>query len=89
MKSQSRIWSDILKVGINQVVFLNNLEIKVGNGKSISFWKDNWMGGISLSNEFPRLYALLVHKNAFIADMRSDRGSWNILYRRQLRAWEE
>ncbi|GJR45763.1 hypothetical protein Tco_1313866 [Tanacetum coccineum] len=41
--------------GIN---FLDFMHLKLGNGDNISFWNDNWIGGNTLKNLYPRIYAL-------------------------------
>ncbi|GJR64283.1 hypothetical protein Tco_0010348 [Tanacetum coccineum] len=41
--------------GIN---FLDFMRLKLGNGNNISFWNDNWIGGNTLKNLYPRIYAL-------------------------------
>nr|GEW27213.1 RNA-directed DNA polymerase, eukaryota [Tanacetum cinerariifolium] len=34
------------------------MQLKIGNGESVSFWKDNWQGGGALKTLVPRLFAL-------------------------------
>ncbi|GJZ22493.1 putative RNA-directed DNA polymerase [Tanacetum coccineum] len=41
---------------------------KVGDGSSIRFWKDLWVGDSCLKNNFPRLYLLETKKNCTIKD---------------------
>ncbi|GJV63032.1 hypothetical protein Tco_1473860, partial [Tanacetum coccineum] len=41
--------------GIN---FLDFMRLKLGNGNNISFWNDNWIGGNTLKNLYPHIYAL-------------------------------
>ncbi|GJT27882.1 hypothetical protein Tco_0908157 [Tanacetum coccineum] len=41
--------------GIN---FLDFMRLKLGNGNNISFWNNNWIGGNTLKNLYPRIYAL-------------------------------
>jgi len=37
---------------------------EVGNGKSIKFWEDRWVGAEPLKFKFPRLFSLSVKKDA-------------------------
>jgi hypothetical protein len=50
----STFWSGFLHFSLHI-----NLDIKrtVGNGKTISFWHDIWVGSTTLANYFPHLYA--------------------------------
>nr|GEV27083.1 1-aminocyclopropane-1-carboxylate synthase-like [Tanacetum cinerariifolium] len=55
-------WLNIVKVvsvlqakGVN---VLKYVRLKLGNGESTLFWKDNWINGGVLKDVFPRLYAL-------------------------------
>lgn len=68
----SGIWNQIsnldnllLKDGIDLHSFFKK---KIGNGMSTSFWKDNWLGGIKLKDEFPRLYALESFKDCKVRE---------------------
>jgi len=42
---------------------------KVGDGKSIRFWEDQWFGNCSLAIQFWDLYVLAEHTNKCIADL--------------------
>ncbi|GJY55910.1 RNA-directed DNA polymerase, eukaryota [Tanacetum coccineum] len=59
-------WSSIVKevnVLKNQGIdFLSHCKIKIGNGRSMRFWKDEWIGDSCLCHKFPRLFALEVDK---------------------------
>ncbi|PWA45087.1 RNA-directed DNA polymerase, eukaryota, Reverse transcriptase zinc-binding domain protein [Artemisia annua] len=46
---------DLLKININLNTLFN---IKLGNGRSTSFWNDIWIGDTPLVASFPRLYHL-------------------------------
>lgn len=58
-----------LDEGIDPNCFINQMVRRVGNGESTSFWKDIWVGAISLKSAFPRLYALYTQKDAFAGDI--------------------
>ncbi|GKV25367.1 hypothetical protein SLEP1_g34816 [Rubroshorea leprosula] len=89
-------WNDICKVnrGLGNKVgwLLSNFILKLGDGKSVRFWLDVWVGEDPLANVFPRLFLLDTDKNCSIYDQGywSD-GSWcwRFQWRRSTRAWEE
>ncbi|GKD46079.1 RNA-directed DNA polymerase, eukaryota [Tanacetum coccineum] len=41
---------------------------RVGNGNNTSFWLDIWKGDLTLRDNFPRMYALELDKQIFVAD---------------------
>lgn len=45
------------------------LLIDIGNGIHIKFWKDVWWDGITLREEFPRLYYLALDKDCVLANL--------------------
>nr|GEV60414.1 RNA-directed DNA polymerase, eukaryota, reverse transcriptase zinc-binding domain protein [Tanacetum cinerariifolium] len=55
-------WLNIIKEvktlkdqGVNVFQFMH---LKLGNGDSTLFWKDNWINGLVLKDMYPRIYAL-------------------------------
>jgi hypothetical protein len=42
---------------------------KVGDGKKIKFWEDNWLGSSSLAIQFWDLYSIVNEKTSTIAEM--------------------
>lgn len=56
---------------------------KVGNGESIRFWEDRWLGDKSLKENFPRLYNLCFDKSKSIKQI-SDKGLEAVQFRRTL-----
>ncbi|GKU90641.1 hypothetical protein SLEP1_g4611 [Rubroshorea leprosula] len=66
--------------------------IKVGEGKRVSFWWDEWCGEGFLGNKFPRLYLLSTSKKKECYQMgntQSGTWKWNLSWRRILFQWEE
>jgi len=53
--------------------FEDGFKWKVGGGKVISFWKDNWLGCDALKKVFPRLFSLCLAKDAKVTEF----GSWS------------
>lgn len=72
--------------------YLDNVEIRIGNGERISFWVANWMGTNYLKFQFPRLYYLLVERNMTLnlhVTKARNQSSWEFNFKRPLLAWEE
>ncbi|KAL5699560.1 hypothetical protein ACHQM5_030443 [Ranunculus cassubicifolius] len=49
-----------------KVRFAKGVRYDPGNGQSISFWHDVWLGERALCESFPELYAIATVKNAKI-----------------------
>lgn len=65
---------------------------RVRDGLTTYFWKTRWVGGVTLSIKYPRLFAISNQKDASVADTRSDgrhNRDWNFIWRRPLFVWEE
>lgn len=67
----SNIWKDIMMIEYRKpqihATYAENAKIQVGNGNSILFWKDTWLGNISLSLKFPTLFNVVASKrNAWV-----------------------
>ncbi|GKV25907.1 hypothetical protein SLEP1_g35285 [Rubroshorea leprosula] len=66
--------------------------LKLGEGKGVSFWWDEWSRGFCLANKFPRLYLLAEGKEKECCQMGSmcnGTWKWNITWRRKLLEREE
>lgn len=50
-------------------VLRRNLSIVVGDGRSIKFWTDLWIGDKIFKVAFPRLFPLSVQKDTFVVDL--------------------
>ena len=66
---------------------------KVGDGKTIRFWEDTWMGNCCLATQFWELYVLADQKNVNLASV-WDGQTLMISFRRRvddrlIRMWEE
>nr|GEW03533.1 hypothetical protein [Tanacetum cinerariifolium] len=65
-------------------IFLSFIRKKVGNGEDTLFWEDSWFDGISLKQQFSRLYSLESAKHINVAEkMNHPSLSWS--YRREPR----
>ena len=82
------VWKEILK---ETNWCWENIEFTVGNGTKIRFWTNNWCGLVVLSQSFPQLYALAVHRNATVDevwDSNFGQGGWNLRFIRAFNDWE-
>ena len=55
----------------------------VGNGQSIHFLEDAWLGDVPLSSQYPMLYNIVRRKNVLLADVLSN-SPLHIEFRRNL-----
>ncbi|KAL4280566.1 hypothetical protein GQ457_03G000290 [Hibiscus cannabinus] len=94
-RRMSMLWNGVIKsffkddAGGN--VMRNNFMLQVGDGQSISFWSDIWLGDTPLKIKFPRIFALSRNKMGMIAEFgkKEEPGwNWNFQLRRQLYDWE-
>lgn len=65
----------------------NHTTITVHNGIRTRFWKDRWHGDQNLSEIFPDIFDLPLHKDKTVAEMWSPQG-WDLSLRRNLNDWE-
>lgn len=93
--SSSLIWRDILAlVHANPRLynfFVENMELKIGDGNRVKFWDDIWRGSLSLKSQFPRLYQLSVDKEITVKlqiARRESSNNWCFNFRRPLLGWE-
>ncbi|RVX13301.1 hypothetical protein CK203_018079 [Vitis vinifera] len=69
----------------------DNIEFKVGKGTKVKFWTDHWCGNAALSQNFPQLFTLAVHRNATVNevwDSSFGQGGWNLKFSRDFNDWE-
>ena len=82
------VWKEILK---EANWCWDNIQFKVGKGTKIKFWTDHWCGNAALSQIFPQLFALAVHRNATVNevwDSNFGQGGWNLGFSRDFNDWE-
>ncbi|XP_026450968.1 phospholipid:diacylglycerol acyltransferase 1-like [Papaver somniferum] len=78
------VWKNIYK---HLQVFKSSSSIKVGEGTSVLFWEDRWVGDHPLATKFPHLYAIASTKNWTVnkcAATVNSGGSWNLGLDRRL-----
>ncbi|GFY80587.1 hypothetical protein Acr_01g0003960 [Actinidia rufa] len=91
----STIWRNIMQVHIRQPVmfeaFMENAKLRFGDGSTIKFWKDIWMGNLPLQSQFSTLYKITINKSEFLSDVYirfEETQRWDFLFRRPLLARE-
>ncbi|XP_071689510.1 uncharacterized protein [Rutidosis leptorrhynchoides] len=83
----SGVWTSIVKL-FNKLktegpLSSNVLRVKVGNGNSIRFWKDNWKGDGSLASKFNRLMYLDTDPDCLLS-WRLTNGNWACQWARDI-----
>jgi hypothetical protein len=58
-QGDSQFWRGIID---NKEEYCNNRKMKIGNGYSTSFWRDNWCGDEPFSIKYKRLFDLSLNK---------------------------
>lgn len=66
---------------------INKAKFKIGNGRKISLWEDNWLGQGTLKGLFPNIHTLNQQQQATIEEVWTGQG-WNLTFRRMLNDWE-
>ncbi|KAI5383651.1 hypothetical protein KIW84_070868 [Lathyrus oleraceus] len=76
-KKDSILWRNLKTLESDLVVITDALKDcfrgRVGNYKSLGFWKSRWIGGEVLCKEFHDLYSMSVRKDVKVVDM----DNWN------------
>ena len=60
------VWKEILK---ETDWCWDNMVLIAGKGTKIRFWTEVWCTGTALSQNFPHLFAMAVHRNATVEEM--------------------
>jgi len=68
--------------------FNEEIERRVGDGATTSFWKEAWRGGSSFMVKYNRLFTISNQQDATVVEMREG-GSWGFCWRCRLFVWEE
>ncbi|GKV01589.1 hypothetical protein SLEP1_g14135 [Rubroshorea leprosula] len=89
-------WRDVCRLDCsctNSVGWLlDGFKLKLGEGNSVKFWEDVWIGDESLANKFPRLFLNSLDREKSIAQMgfwSNGSWSWSLEWRRPNFSWEE
>jgi hypothetical protein len=90
----SKWWKDICALeGVieSKNWLLESVVRRIGDGGTTSFWLTCWLGDVPLSELFPRLFSLSIHKNDMIDNFYERIGvgvNWYFSWRRPLFQWE-
>lgn len=79
-------WSNVTSLVEERIVF------KLGNGETIRFWEDTWVGNAPLRISFPRLFSMSIQQTSTVKEIGYWRGEvwiWQLCWRRKLFQWEE
>jgi hypothetical protein len=63
--------------------FFSRGNFKIGNGQSMRFWEDTWLGDAPLAIQYPDLYSIVHRKQVLVANVLSHSPP-NITFRRSL-----
>lgn len=83
-------WRDLCSMCYGEVHgkwFNESICRRIGNGKEVAFWNENWVDRGELSSLFPRLFTLSNQKDATISEMRiweDGRWRWKFEWQRNL-----
>jgi hypothetical protein len=78
--TDSPFWKGIMRVKDD---FFQRGHFKLGDGTSVRFWEDRWLGNLPLAENYPNLYHIVQRKNVLVADVLSH-VPLNITFRRTL-----
>jgi hypothetical protein len=74
------------------LVLRENFKFIIGDGFSILFWSNVWIGSNTLRSIFPRLYQIFTIQNGLVNEMgqwMNGHWRWNLVWRRNLLSYEE
>lgn len=76
---------DIEKMGqfedVEEDIFHKSISCKVGDGVKMAFWRDRWIRGDSLANQYPELYSKSINHEGKLVDnghWREDYWVWDV-----------
>ncbi|GKV19224.1 hypothetical protein SLEP1_g29512 [Rubroshorea leprosula] len=70
----------------------DGFKLKMGDGNTVRFWKDVWIGNQTLANQFPSLFRVSSGKEERISKLgkwRDRNWEWSVQWRRPLFEWEK
>lgn len=91
--SASRWWKDLVSLAKGEEVDWFNVEVerRVGNGGTTSFWNVVWRGEVAFRDKYPRLFSISNNQEVKVSDLwihNENGGSWGFSWRRELFVWE-
>ncbi|RZB71032.1 LINE-1 retrotransposable element ORF2 protein [Glycine soja] len=89
-------WRDLMllekELSQNQIFFQRAVSCDVGDGQSILFWYNKWLGSEPLKDAFPELFAISSQQLVSVGNTgswRKDQWTWGLTWKRQLNPNEE
>jgi hypothetical protein len=85
-------WRDLGRIDVGSGWFAQAVSKRIGNGNSTRFWKEVWLGELSLESRFLRLFGISTQQEALVGDMGGWEGEvweWRLAWRRNFFVWEE
>ncbi|MCH80955.1 putative ribonuclease H protein [Trifolium medium] len=85
-------WGEICRLDKGIGWFSQVAVKKLGNGNSIKFWKDVWVGEQCLAQRFSRLFGISVQQDEFIRNVGSwvnGEWRWGLSWRKNFFVWEQ
>ena len=79
--TDSPFWKGLIGVRDD---FFNRGRFVLGDGKTVRFWEDVWLGDKSLQVQYPSLYNITNRKNVSVHDVLSNAPPLNMSFRRSL-----
>jgi hypothetical protein len=76
----SHFWAGIMATKKH---FFGHGTFSIKDGSEIRFWEDNWLGNTSLREQYPALYAIVLHKGDTLAQV-LEANPPNMTFRRNL-----
>jgi hypothetical protein len=78
--TDSPFWKGLMKVKSD---FFSRGFFNVGDGSSVRFWEDVWLGDVPLSQQYPSLYNIAQHRDVLVSTVLAQ-NPLNITFRRGL-----
>ncbi|GAU36827.1 hypothetical protein TSUD_320640 [Trifolium subterraneum] len=85
-------WNDLCRLDRGGTWFTQVVRKRMGDGNTINFWKDIWVGNQTLQQRFPRLYGISVQQDNSVRDVGNWVNGvwrWELSWRRNFCVWEE
>ena len=85
--TDSPFWKGLMRV---KESFFARGYFKIGNGKTMRFWEDSWLGSSPLKDQYPLLYNIVHHKDVSVQHVLHNMPPMNMSFRRLLSGnkWE-
>ena len=79
--TDSPFWKGLMKVKDD---FFRRAFFKIGDGRTIRFWEDTWLGDTPLQIQYPSLYSITNQKNVMVYEVLSTAPPLNMSFKQAL-----